>query len=215
MAESPGGPVLVRPFPQVGPLMREAYEDLRHVEQSTDLSLNHALGSIDDLPRPWLPATCGSVDLREEVWDWLDAVVDWLNTEYVWLGEDAIPGCWPLHPHLVHELGVVADQRRRATLTLNSDLMEEWHRYCLPAFFDRLRARTRGTCETGHTEPPAAARQTRYRSASERERRAGWYRADLLAGTEPPSMSTGGPRPTARLVVSDGYVVDPRTGEIL
>ena len=72
--------------------MAEAYEDLRHVEQSTELGLNPALGLVDDLPRPWQPATCESVDLRAEVWDWLDAVVDWLNTEYVWLGEDEIPG---------------------------------------------------------------------------------------------------------------------------
>ena len=190
--------------------MAEAYEDLRHVEQSNELALNHALGSVEDLPRPWQPATCESVDLREEVWDWLDAVVDWLNTEYVWLSEDEIPGCWPLHPHLVHELGVVADQRRRVAATLNSDLLEDWHRYCLPAFFDRLRARTRDCCETGHTGPPAAARINRYRSKNERERRAGWYRADLLAGTEPRSR----PRPAPRLIVSDGYVVDPRTGEI-
>lgn len=210
MAGSQAGPALVRPFPPVGPLMRDAYEDLRHVEQSNDLALNHVLGSVDDLPRPWLPATCASVDLREEVWEWLDAVVDWLNTEYVWLGEDEIPGCWPLHPHLVHELGVVADQRRRATLTLNSDLLEEWHRYCLPAFFDRLRARTRGCCETGHTGPPAAARVTRYRSESEQARRAGWYRTDLLTSAE----SRSRPRPAPRLVVSNGFVVDPRTGEI-
>jgi hypothetical protein len=210
MTEAPGGPALVRPFPSVGPLMREAYEDLRHVEQSNELALSHALGSPDDLPRPWQPETCGSVDLREEVWDWLDAVVDWLNTEYVWLAEDEIPGCWPLHPHVVHELGAVADQRRRAVATLNSDLLEEWHRYCLPAFFDRLRARTRDSCETGHVGPPAAARITRYRSKRERERRSDWYRADLLAGAEPRSW----PRRAPRLIVSDGYAVDPRTGEI-
>ncbi|WP_375426497.1 hypothetical protein [uncultured Friedmanniella sp.] len=210
MAESQDGHALVRAFPPVGPLMWEAYEDLRHVEQSNDLALTHHLGSVDDLPRPWLPATCASVDLREEVWEWLDAVVDWLNTEFVWLGEDEIPACWPLHPHLVHELGVIADQRRRATLTLTSDLLEEWHRYCLPAFFDRLRTRTRGSCETGHTGPPAAARTTRYRSASEHARRAGWYRADLLAATK----RTGRQPSVPRLVVSDGLVIDPRTGEI-
>jgi hypothetical protein len=39
-----------------------------------------------------------------------------------------IPGCWPQHPHLVHEIAVLADQRRRAGTARTSDVLEEWHR---------------------------------------------------------------------------------------
>jgi hypothetical protein len=48
----------------------------------------------------------------------------------------AIPACWPQHPHLVHEIVVLADQRRRAGHALTSDASKEWHRYSLPAFID-------------------------------------------------------------------------------
>ena len=55
------------------------------------------------------PATITDPSLRAEAWDWLDAVVCWFNAEYVWdptLG--VIPACWPRHPHLVHEIAVIA-----------------------------------------------------------------------------------------------------------
>jgi hypothetical protein len=38
-----------------------------------------------------------------------------LVTEYVLEVADAIPACWPQHPHLVHGVSVLADQRRRAS----------------------------------------------------------------------------------------------------
>jgi hypothetical protein len=65
------------------------------------------------LPRPWEPATCRTPQLRRQLWLWLDAVVDWLLTD-VWEATDTIPACWPEHPHLVHQIAVLADQRRRA-----------------------------------------------------------------------------------------------------
>jgi hypothetical protein len=43
----------------------------------------------------------------------LEALVTWLNHEYVWDVANVIPPCWP-HPHLVHEIAVLADQRHRA-----------------------------------------------------------------------------------------------------
>jgi hypothetical protein len=36
---------------------------------------------------------------------------------------DVIPLCWPQHPHLVHEIAVLADQRRRAGPGLTSDAL--------------------------------------------------------------------------------------------
>jgi hypothetical protein len=48
-----------------------------------------------------------------------------LVTEYVWEVADAIPACWPQHPHLVHEIAVLADQRRRAGHAFTSDALEE------------------------------------------------------------------------------------------
>ena len=63
---------------------------------------------------------------------WLDDVVIWLNHEYVWDVVAMIPACWPKHPHLVHEIAVLADLRRRAGHALTGDALEEWHRYALP-----------------------------------------------------------------------------------
>jgi hypothetical protein len=48
------------------------------------------------------------------LWLRLEAVVAWPVTDYVWEAADTIPACWPQHPHLVHEIAVLADQRRRA-----------------------------------------------------------------------------------------------------
>jgi hypothetical protein len=55
----------------------------------------------------------------------LEAVVTWLNQEYIWDVADVIPPCWPQHPHLVHEIAVLADQRRRTSLAPTSDPLEE------------------------------------------------------------------------------------------
>jgi hypothetical protein len=63
-----------------------------------------------------------------EVWSWLEAVVTWLNHEYVWDVADVIPPCWPQHPHLVDEIAVLADQRRRAGQAHTSDPLEDWQR---------------------------------------------------------------------------------------
>jgi len=105
---------LVEPFPQVGVLMMRAYADLARVEQAKNLDEVRDLGPLELLPRPWDVTSCRDAGLRREVWDWLDAVVGWINTQHVWLADSLVPGCWPRHPHLVHEIGCLADQRRRA-----------------------------------------------------------------------------------------------------
>ena len=106
-------------------------------------------------------------------------VVDWLNTDYCWDPDGLIPACWPHHPHLVHELAVLADQRRLAGQAFTSDLLEEWHRYTLPSFHDRLRSRIRSHCDDSHQPWPAKGRHTRYRDgADDRSRR---FADDLLS----------------------------------
>ena len=171
---------LVEPFPQVGPLMMHAYANLARVEQAKNLDDVRDLGPLDLLPRPWDVTTCRDAALRREVWDWLDAVVDWINTQHVWETGSLILGCWPLHPHLVHELAVLADQRRRVGLTLDSNGLEEWHRYTLPGFLDRMRARIKAHCDQDHQPWPARGRLARHTNQRQSEARQGTFNNDLL-----------------------------------
>lgn len=204
------GPLVV-PFPVLGPLMMRAYANLARVERAKTLDEVSDLGPLDLLPRPWEVSTCRDAGLRLEVWQWLDAVVEWVNTQHLWQTGDLIPGCWPQHPHLVHEIGCLADQRRRAGAAVNSELLEDWQRYSLPQFLDRLHSRTRGVCEEGHTQPPAAARITRYRSPAAQEARQALFTRDIQQTT-----GVGGRRPPGRpsLALVGGVLVDRMTGEI-
>ena len=146
--------------------MALAYRELDRAATGSPEQIR-ALGDARLLPRPWEPATCRTPQLRQQLWSWLDAVVDWLVTEYVWEATDTIPACWPQHPHLVHEIAVLADQRRRAGHAFTSDALEEWHRYSLPAFTERMKTRLATTARTA-TKPgrrKAATPGTRPRSA--------------------------------------------------
>lgn len=209
MSESPGtekgAAPLVRPFPEPGPLLRLAYRELHIAANGTPAQVR-ALGDTRLLPRPWDPATCRHPELRRELWTWLDAVVTWLNAEYAWDVAAVIPSCWPHHPHLVHEIAVLADQRRHAGTALSSDPLEEWHRYSLPAFADRTRARIKNHCEDGHQPCPARGRQARHIGESSQRSRAQAFAVDVRSLAPPPPDPVAGP---ARLTI-----VDPDTGEI-
>ena len=112
----------------------------RQLDLATSRQQDHLLPLHDlaNLQRPWDPATCQTLQLRREVWSWLEAVVTWLNHEHVWDVADVIPPCWPQHPHLVHELAVLADQRHHAGRgTSHQDLERPLHR--LPDNRDRRR----------------------------------------------------------------------------
>ena len=86
----------------------------------------------------------------------------WFNHEYVWdHNAGMIPACWPQHPHLVHEIAVLADQRRRAGIDPTSSALEEWHRYGVPGFLERLKTRTKNGCDEHHAPWPAEARHAR------------------------------------------------------
>jgi hypothetical protein len=132
-------------------------------------------------------------------------VAAWLVSEYVWDVADAIPACWPERPHLVREVAVVADQRRRAGHAFTSDALEEWHRYNLPAFTERMKARLRNHCEDGHQPWPANGRYTRYMAETSRCAREDHYAADIGAATQTDGMRQHRPR---------FGLVDLDTGEI-
>jgi hypothetical protein len=200
---SPQTRVLIQPFPLPERLVQLAYRELELASNDAQDQLL-ALRDLRDLPRPWDPATCGTPQLRKEVWSWLEAVVTWLNHEYVWDVVDVIPPCWPQHPHLVHEIAVLADQRRRAGLALTSDALEDWHRYSLSSFTERMRTRLRNHCQEDHQSWPAKGRHTRHIAESSRYRRMHAYAADM-----------GAPKPFHRHTQSPRLgVVDLDTGEI-
>lgn len=103
-----------------------------------------------DLPRPWEPATCPSPGLQRELVTWLSDVTRWVNTQHLWNPDTVVPACWPRHPHLVHDLAVLADHRRRAGQEPSSLLLEHWQRVTLPAFLDRMHAAVGQRCAAGH-----------------------------------------------------------------
>jgi hypothetical protein len=182
----PSGPapgVGLRDFPHIGELMRVAYVDLWLAGAVRDQEQAQTVGVADDLPRPWDPATCHDPQLRREVWQWLDQVVEWINTEYAWNVDGLIPECWYLHPHLVHGLGVVADQRRRTGLAYTSDALEEWQRYCLPSFLDRMRNRIRSYCDGTHKAHPGQARILHYDASESVRARQAWYDMEVQQTT--------------------------------
>lgn len=126
-----------------------------------------AAGELNDLPRPWDPARCPG-KLRAAVWAWCDAVADWINHEYAWRPTQMIPPCWPRHAHIARELPVLACQRWSAEQATNYDLVDDWHRYALPLFCERMFGRLgESTCRTGkHVDWPAESRHVAYSSSS-------------------------------------------------
>jgi hypothetical protein len=172
--------VLIQPFPVPGRLVQLAYRELDLASNGAQDQLL-ALRDLRELPRPWDPATCQTPQLRKEIRSWLEAVVTWLNHEYVWDVADVIPRCWPQHPHLVQEIAVLADQRRSAGLAPTSDALEEWHRYSLPSFTERMKMRLRNHCQDDHQSWPAKARHTRHTAESTRHRRMYAYATDAHA----------------------------------
>lgn len=203
---------LLQGFPTPGRRVEHAYRELDKALYGADEE-KKALGSPRLLPRPWDPPSCLDPDLRGELWQWLDQVVLWLNHDYVWDVSTTIPACWPKHPHLVHEVAVLADLRRRAGHALTGDAMEEWHRYALPAFVERMRQRMKSHCEDKDHQPwPAQGRHTRHMADDASTAREKAFRGDLdtvEVAAEPPTLA--GPR----LQLVDGLRMDPETGEVL
>jgi hypothetical protein len=168
------------------------------------------LGEVALLPRPWDIASCTDPDLRRDVWEWYEAVATWFNHEYVWdPAAGMIPPCWPQHPHLVHDIGVLADQRRMIALAHNSNSLEEWHRYSVPALFDRLHERVKQHCDDQHQPWPARARFSRY--LADLEGRSIQYDSEAETNAAEPRLA----EPVLRLVDSEtGRPINSETGEV-
>ncbi len=204
--------LMVQAFPEPGAAIRTAYRELALADHGTD-EQKKALGDPAKLPRPWIPATCRTKVLREQLWDWLDRFVTWLNHEYVWDPMATVLPCWPTHPHLVHEIAVLADQRRRAGTNLTSDSIEEWHRYSLPPFYDRLRNRTQEHCTDGHQPWPARSRYAAHNGNQHNNDRLRSFAADTLEmqqvlDTEHTSTSVGARLHAIRIDLETGEVLD-------
>lgn len=209
---SPAAP-LVLGFPAPGSRVQKAYHDLWEAQNGSE-ERKKKLGNPANLPRPWDPTTCLERGLRWELWLWLDQVAEWINSEYVWeaSGGACIPDCWPLHPHLVHELAVVADQRRRAGHAPTSDILENWHRYVLPGFIDRMRQRLKQSCDDEHQPWPARGRYTRHTSEDATAQRVRAFESDLVAFARDEDARSPRQQPT---LLDGGDLIDPATGEVL
>ncbi|MCG2805129.1 MAG: hypothetical protein L6256_06745, partial [Propionicimonas sp.] len=169
------------------------------------------LGDVAGLPRPWDIASCPDPDLRRDVWQWYEAVVTWFNHEYVWdPAAGMIPPCWPQHPHLVHDIGVLADQRRMIAQAHNSNSLEEWHRYSVPAFFDRLHGRVKQHCDDHHQPWPARARFSRH----ETEALGRVARTTNEADGVSIKTNAFNPPPLRLVDQETGRTIDPVTGEL-
>lgn len=205
---------LAQPFPTPnGNELRKAYNEL-YLAVNGDEETKKRIGNARLLPRPWDPPSCTKPALRRELWDWLEDVVIWFNHEYVWdHNTGMIPPCWPQHPLLVHEIAVLADQRRRAGIDPTSSGLEEWHRYGVPTFLERLKARTKNGCDEHHITWPAQARHTRHTGRAATAERTSLFNADV-ATLSPPDPQ---PRPPGLHLVREpgGGLVDPVTGEVI
>ncbi|MGD8202168.1 hypothetical protein ACQE98_16135 [Ornithinimicrobium sp. W1679] len=201
---------LARPFPAPGPLIVHAYREL-DIALHGDDAARKAVGHPSKLPRPWDPGSIQDPPMRAELWEWLEAVVEWVNSEHVWDPSHLVPPCWPTHPHLVHEIAVLADQRRKAGQATASDALEEWHRYALPAFFDRRKTRLRTACDSRHHDWPARPAHVRFQDAC--DQRAQHYTGDVNHHRRLVER-VDQTRQLSCLQFVDGHRVDMETGEI-
>lgn len=191
-------------------LIDDAYWDLERSSIGTQTE-QELLGDHNELPKPWDVATCEDVDLRRDVWVWYDRVVTWFNHEYVWdPAAGMIPPCWPLHPHLVHEIGVLADQRRRIEMAPTGNALEEWHRYVVPTLLERTQKRVKQHCDDHHQAWPARARFAHHQASAQVQIRLEAFKSDLEAQ---PVSEDSVERPGLMIVDENGSVIDPKTGE--
>jgi hypothetical protein len=154
---------LLAPFPIPSALVVGALDDLRLAVERPPEDRDE-LRLVAELPRPWDPPTCPP-ELQHYLWRWLADVVLWINEEHTWRVDRLIPICWAEHPHIAHELATLACQRFNAMYAVTPDPLEEWHRFALPAFLDRIAQRVGPTgCPPGRHQPsPGEARHVAYR----------------------------------------------------
>lgn len=184
-----------------GDLVEAAYDDL-DFKRTYAKDVQRADKGSRLLPRPWDPASCVLPELRAQVWDWLERVVVWVNHEYAWDIAGTIPACWVQHPHLVHEVAVLADRRRRAALALTSADLEEFHRSVLPDFITRMHTRLRAHCEDREHQPwPSRGRHVRHCADESTHARQRVYAADVRWVGEEQAPPEDVPKPFVPRVV--------------
>jgi hypothetical protein len=173
---------IVAPFPAPPPSVAHVLHQ-HDVARRGDADEIAAAGDLSGLPRPWAPATCDD-ELRAAIWDWCDAVAEWINHEYAWRPAQLVPPCWPHHPHIAHELPILALARYHAEHSTGCELIDQWHRENLPEFLDRMLTRLgESTCRTGkHIDWPAEPRHAAYTSADAVEVRQSAFYLDTNPG---------------------------------
>jgi hypothetical protein len=124
-ATEPAEQPMIRAFPEGGALIRLAYRELDIAANGTKEQVK-SIGNPHLPPRPWPPAERPNNARGSGPGSRTSSAASTTNTS----GDirAVIPCCWPQHPHLVHEISVLADQRRRAGNALTSDALVEWHR---------------------------------------------------------------------------------------
>ena len=170
---------MVQPFPEPGLQVRVSMDALQLYATNPPES-EEDVRRLAEMPRPWDPAGC-SGQLREEMWRWLDQVAIWINEQHLWnVARPGIPECWPAHPHLVHDLAVVACARHYTRYAVNPSALEEWHRHGLPMFLDRLRDRLGDGCQPGkHMARPRTERDDMHADSRARRSRLQRYGDDV------------------------------------
>ncbi|MFJ3883446.1 hypothetical protein ACIPW5_39105 [Streptomyces sp. NPDC090077] len=86
----------------------------------------HTGEALDRVVRPW-DLTMLDEEMRPAVMGWLDDVVMWLNHSYGWQDSQVIPGCWPRHLGLAHDLAALAFGRLDAYEPSTAAYVGRWH----------------------------------------------------------------------------------------
>lgn len=176
--------VMVRPFPEPGPATHAIMVQL-HLASVVPPNDEEAVHVLSQMPRPWDPSSCTG-RLRSELWEWFELVAIWVNEQYLWnVTRLGIPECWPAHPHLVHDLAVLACGRYYTRLAVTPAPLEEWHRYTLPGFLERLQDRLGDACQPGKHQPrPRHERDIAHSATPARRRRTQRYLDDAEQAEE-------------------------------
>ncbi len=150
--------VIAHPFPEPPAWVQDVMA-VWEVVRGGDPDELERIGDVDDLPRPWDPTSCAG-ELRYDLWTWCDQVAEWVNQDYAWRPTLMVPACWPKHAHIAQELPTLACLRYAAGRASGPELLEDWHRYALPGFLERMTGRLgEGSCRSGkHNDWPAKPR---------------------------------------------------------
>ncbi len=166
-------------FPRLPPVLVSALTALERKAvpppNETADARDKRVAEMAEMPRPWTPASCPP-ELREHLYPWLDNVARWLNDQYSWQPKTMIPACWPRHPHIAHELALLAMLRHDAEQQTTPTALNEWHRYSRPLFVERMLAQLGEGCRTEHTRWPGRTAFTDYSAA--RDERSAFFTAD-------------------------------------